>query len=33
MDAGTNDRAATLLTAWWYWRFIFPVEFAAGSRE
>jgi hypothetical protein len=33
MDADTNDRAAELLTAWWYYRFIFPVEFAAGSDE
>ena len=33
MDAGTNHRAAELLTAWWYWRFIFPVEFAAHSSE
>lgn len=33
MDAGTNERAAEILTAWWYWRFIFPEEFAAGSGE
>jgi hypothetical protein len=33
MDAGTNDQAAERLTAWWYWRFIFPVEFAAHSSE
>ena len=33
MDAGTNDQAGELLTAWWYWRFIFPEEFAADSGE
>jgi len=31
MDAGTNQTAAELLTAWWYWRFDFPVEFEANS--
>jgi hypothetical protein len=31
MDAGTNDSAGELLTAWWYWRFVFPEEFAAKS--
>jgi hypothetical protein len=33
MDAGTNDQTGKVLTAWWYWRFIFPEEFAADSSE
>ena len=31
MDAGTNRTAAELLTAWWYWRFDYPIEFEANS--
>ena len=28
-----NDQAGELLTALWYWRFIFPEEFAAASGD